>query len=542
VFKANISHSQSSMFESTEWMDPRIRKKLEKSWAPVFYEHVFCKINEEPFAVLYGSTGNPNFPVNIMLSLEYIKHMKDCTDLELLDDFYFDYLVNYAVGIRTLGEMNLAERTLYYFRERVYSYCADNPGADDLLFGQFLNLLKNFAEEANVSLGEQRTDTTLFMSNIKKAGRMSLSYDVLVRAVKAIPKDRRPDTLSKVLASDFKKEMLQNCKEAETDGRLSTLLLLCEEAQMVLESLAGMAESEELRIVKRLLREQTDVGADGKVTVKSKKKIASGSLQSAFDEDATYHRKGNAGYIGYSLEISESCDKENLFQLITDYKVVPNKVHDAEILKNRLPSIKANTGCTDMYVDGNFHSKDIHQTADKNEIKLHLTNLGGGMQTGGKISVSEFETDKETNIIMKCPGGHIPISAGTNKSQTSAYFAHEACANCQLRESCYSKRLKKNCLVRFDIKAIKASQVRESIKMDKIENTSKRAAIEGTNSALKRKGHDKLNVRGKAKVSTVSALKVTVQNIKRFIKFKQGGYKPKDTIPPLCGIPAPIPC
>lgn len=84
-------------------MNHRVVAKLEKSWAPVFYEHVFKKIDEEPFAVLYGKTGKPNFPVNILLSLEYIKQMKQYNDLELLDAFYFDYQINYAVGIRSLG-------------------------------------------------------------------------------------------------------------------------------------------------------------------------------------------------------------------------------------------------------------------------------------------------------------------------------------------------------------------------------------------------------------------------------------------------------
>jgi hypothetical protein len=97
-------------------MDKRIRNKLEKSWAPIFYEHVFCLIDEKPFAVLYGKTGNPNFPVNILLALEYIKHIRDCNDQELLDAFSFDYQVNYAVGIHTLGEKNLSERTLYYYQ------------------------------------------------------------------------------------------------------------------------------------------------------------------------------------------------------------------------------------------------------------------------------------------------------------------------------------------------------------------------------------------------------------------------------------------
>ena len=187
MFRANNNHHQQTLLDTTQWMNPKIRENLEKSWAPIFYKYVFCKIDEEPFAVLYGTTGKPNFPINILLSLEYIKHMNECSDLKLLDDFYFDYLVNYAVGIRTLGEINLAERTLYYFRERVYQYCLDNPGKDDLLFGQFTKLLLDFAKEAGISLAEQRADTTLFMSNIKKAGRMSLAYDVLVKAVKAIP-------------------------------------------------------------------------------------------------------------------------------------------------------------------------------------------------------------------------------------------------------------------------------------------------------------------------------------------------------------------
>ncbi|MBS3872438.1 MAG: transposase, partial [Firmicutes bacterium] len=75
MFRANDNHAQQSLFESIQWMNPRIREKLYKSWAPIFYEQVFCKIDEEPFASLYGTTGKPNFPVNIMLSLEYIKHM-----------------------------------------------------------------------------------------------------------------------------------------------------------------------------------------------------------------------------------------------------------------------------------------------------------------------------------------------------------------------------------------------------------------------------------------------------------------------------------
>ena len=75
----------------------------------------------------------------------------------------------------------------------------------------------------------------------------------------------------------------------------------------------------------------------------------------------------------------------------------------------------------------------------------------------------------------------------------------------------------------------------------KKENTSKRAGIEGSNSALKRKGLSKLKVRGKAKSKVVSGLKVAAQNIKRITKYLLGGYNQKPQIAPPNGIIMPIP-
>ncbi|KYH31494.1 hypothetical protein MOMUL_22330 [Moorella mulderi DSM 14980] len=54
---------------------------IKAGWAPIYYEHVFCKIDEKKFAPLYcENNGRPNKPVNILLSLEFIKHLYDYTD------------------------------------------------------------------------------------------------------------------------------------------------------------------------------------------------------------------------------------------------------------------------------------------------------------------------------------------------------------------------------------------------------------------------------------------------------------------------------
>jgi len=124
-------------------MDPRIRKKLEGSWAPLFYKHVFCQIDETPFAQLYAEqTGRPNFPINILLGLETIAALKDHTIEEMLEQFHFNYQVQWALGIQNIGVYHLSERTVYYFRERVYLHSLRNAGKDDLIY---LHYVASFA-------------------------------------------------------------------------------------------------------------------------------------------------------------------------------------------------------------------------------------------------------------------------------------------------------------------------------------------------------------------------------------------------------------
>ena len=133
MFREYDINQQQSQIDSGQWMDDRTKKRLTKSWAPVFYEEVYIKIDERPFSVLYKEeqNGRPNFPVRILLSLEMIKHMQNISDAELMEKYDFDYLVNYAVGNKALGAMPLAERTLYNFRERLYLYTAQNPAGCD---------------------------------------------------------------------------------------------------------------------------------------------------------------------------------------------------------------------------------------------------------------------------------------------------------------------------------------------------------------------------------------------------------------------------
>jgi len=94
----------------------------------------FCRIDEKKFAHLYcENNGSPNKPVNILLSLEFIKHLYDYTDEQLLEQYYFNYQIAYALGQRNLGELYICERTLYDFRRRLYEYTIQHPEEEDPL-------------------------------------------------------------------------------------------------------------------------------------------------------------------------------------------------------------------------------------------------------------------------------------------------------------------------------------------------------------------------------------------------------------------------
>jgi hypothetical protein len=529
------------MFDTTTLMSPKTLGKLEKSWAAYFYEHVFCRIDEAPFSALYSSTmGRPNFPVNVILSLEYIKHMKDISDEELMEDFNFNYLVNYAVGIRNLGGMNLTERTLDNFRMNVYRHCLENPDGENALFGQFIALAKEFAGKAGISLAEQRTDTMMFASNIKKAGRMSLAHDVLAKAVKALPEALLTTSLAAVLEKDFKNRVLYRSKEQDAEGRLAMLLGLCQEALSIFEKEPGASESDEAKMLRRFLSDQSTPDLDtGKPIPKPSKEVSSGSLQSAYDRDATFRRKSDKAQSGYVLELSETCGEENPFQLITDCAVEPNNANDADILEGRLAAIRENTGCEDMYADGAFNSEGLREAAEESKVTIHLTNMSG-REPNKKLPLTDYEIDRGTNLILRCPAGKEPVRVALNNSQTTAHFSRDACAGCPLFGQCHSKEQKDYFAVRVSLKAVEASRVRAEMKAHQVENTSKRAAIEGTNSALKRTGQGKLRVRGINKCTAVSIYKATAQNIKRFIRFMQGGYKAKAPGSSLSGASLPI--
>ena len=514
MFREHVEHTQSSFLDADNLMSERSRKRLEKSWAVPFYRDVFSNIDERKFEPLFSHTGAPNTPVNILMSLELFKYMFSWTDDQLMDEYDFNYLVNYAVGNRQIGQRPMAEKTLYNFRSRCFQYLTDHPTEENPIFEQFLTLLAAYSKSAKVKMSEQRLDTTLFMSNMKKSGRLSLCFDVLELAVSAIPKEKRPEALQKVFDPEFRQSQLYKALPSEADNRLAHLIELCLQAKLVLEQENEYNRLDAYNRLCRFIQEQTAIRSDGCIVPRENKDISPRSLQSAYDDGATFREKAGRKHSGYVAAISETCGKDNKIQLITDIEVQPNVVSDVALLKSRRANIEA-TGANDLYVDGGFHSAKGAEEGEK--LSIHYTNMSGTRPTT-KLDATEFEFDGEKHIT-RCPAGQSPVRNHIGKGQSSAHFELATCQNCPMNGQCPVKLQKKTAVVYLSLKQVRAAEIRKDTASNLVEYTSMRAAIEGTNSALKRTGMAKMKVRGQLKCNVTAILMATAQNTKRLIRY-----------------------
>lgn len=533
MFRENNSHLQQSMITSAYWMNQAVFKRLINSWASVFYNMVFCKINESIFAKLYCiDNGRPNFPVNILLSLEYIKSIFDYSDVELIEQFYFNYQIAYAVGIKNVGEINLSPGTLYEFRRKIYSYAIENPEKGDLIFEQFVGLTKEFTEQSDVEINEQRMDSTMIAANIKNAGRLALAYDVIEQALKALPEEFMTEPMKKIFEEGYKNKLLYKSKGNHIISRIQELLDLCMEVMLIISNDQELIKLPAMRTLERFIEEQTNYDKLTKTRlVKANKEIKADSLQSAYDEDATYRKKAGKSSKGYTVNISETCNEKNDVQFITDYDVKPNVTSDIDFIKERLPEIKKNFEVTDMYLDGGYSGKEVAKAAEKENIKMHYTDLTGKKADNENIPANKFDLNDD-NTVKQCPAGFEPLDTVYNpdKGQISAHFSREMCDTCEFRNRCCIKEQVKAYKFSTTEAVIESQNKRDEIRENRKETTSKRVAIEGTNSELKRShGLNDVKIRGIFKVRITTGLKITACNIKRFAKnaLEKLANKPK---------------
>jgi hypothetical protein len=519
VFKENKNHEMPELFSEKNMMPENLKRRYEHSWAKGFYEDVFCRIDESVFSVLYSEkVSRPNLPVNLYVSLEILKELFGLSDEELLDRFHFDNLFIFAMGLNRIGERTISERAFYYTRSRVVDY--EERTGINLFEKVFLKLKDDYIEKFSVSQKIKRIDSTLIGSNIRRLNRLKLFLEVLSYFLKNIDKM----SLLKISEEirEYKDTNVENyvysLNSDDTKTKIQEIAEYLYRIKVLFEN-DPVSESEAYQILARLVDEQIDSNDKGRnINLKDHKELTSNSLQSPYDPDATYRKKGNQARQGYSVTIAETCDPDNELQLITDVITEDNNVDDSAILEDNFETLMGEE-TEEIIGDGAYASKNVHDKLSESEKNIITTAIRGRKPDSDKVSSTDFEI--ENNRILCCPNGKTPMSQEFIKGKIVAKFSHESCASCS--RNCFIRKNKRKAhVLEISKEKLHMDMQREKYNdSDYLKKCKLRPAVEGTIFQIKlhlRNG--KSRYRRKIMVRCSSIMRSTAINFKRVHKYR----------------------
>lgn len=497
---------------------------LRGSWATAFSEHVFPKIKEDRFAVLYSkdAASRPNTPVNIIIGAMLLKQAYGLTDEEVVEEIAFDLRWQEALHTTSFEEQPFSDRTLSRFRERLLSYEAKT--GIDLFKEEMESLAGIYAKSMNINGRLKRMDSMTISSACRRMGRLTLVYECVRQMAEALHRMGMDELLTGSLMNYVKEEPKTDPgyrlddEEAGRDliERIKDgyrLWFACGDA------LETLRELPEYRHLERMLGDQTEVelGEDVRIRLKENCEIATDSLQNPSDEDATYRIKGGKGSVGYVGNLVEAKGENG--SIIESYDLKPNITPDTEFTKAELARIGTPEDKTTLVTDGAYGSGELMEQAQRQNIDFVTTALNGA-QTNPLIG--KFELD-ETGRIIRCPGGAEPYQYKYNPvtGVSTARFAREDCARCPHRDHCPKSGNRKHEEVRFTTKQRLRVNAQARLGTDEMRLLKNiRNGVEAVPSLLRRRyGVDAIPVRGLRRTALWFGASVGALNAVRFMNW-----------------------
>ena len=301
------------------------------------------------------------------------------------------------------------------------------------------------------------------------------------------------------------------------------------------------------------------------IRLKQGKELRSDSLQSPYDPDATYGRKGK----GYETQVAETCDPTNPYQIITGISV--NGAHESDqhatvAMAQQLQDsglkpdeLFADTGygsggniidCADMDV---FLRAPVQDPAEPREPETWTAPVKSAsedaadpqasVQQAPRIGLEDFHFSLKFDEIAGCPLGRIPkqqhLDSGGKKLW--ALFDGEHCAKCPFADCCPTRPKKSGDRVLRVLRATAATAVQQCFqRTDAFREPYKiRSGIEATNSELKGKhGADDLRVRGQDRVTITMMAKAMAANVKRAVLYHVKALRLSEAAEQVEAVPA----
>lgn len=417
MFRKTESTPQLDLFTAPSNILPRRAQKKytdEKAWHNQFFKLVTSRIDEESFRPLFEATpmGAPNASVRILVAMSILKEGFGCSDEDLFEKCEFDLLARRALGLEMLDDKLPSLDTYYLFGRRLTEY--EQRTGINLMERCFEQVTGEQVKLFKISGSSVRMDSKLIGSNIAQYSRYELIHRTLCKVLRQDgvmtmlnPKLRKGAEVW--LGEDSGKTVYRSNKD-EMAQRLVRIGLYI---YAVLKRLKDDAPGYDL--LHRVFHDQYVV-EKGRVELKDKHKVASDSLQSPDDPDATYRDKGGQKVSGYVTNITETIESDKP-SIITSVQTEPVTFADCNFLQDAISNTERVTGhlVENVYADGAYQSPENREFA---RLHMGMQLLTGKLQGGCRYLLDREHgtdnlkvTDTETGEVFDA------IYVGENKRE-----------------------------------------------------------------------------------------------------------------------------
>ncbi len=526
MFRENNQHLQMQLLTTVDSLPEAQSKRLDESWAGVFYRECFSRIDERPFAVLYScKDSRPNIPVNVLVGLEALKSGFNWSDEEMYDAFCFDLQVRYALGYRNLGEGAFDLRTVYNFRQRLREHMGKT--GENLIERAFEQVTDEQIAAFGLRTGKVRMDSTEIASNICNMSRLHLLVEVLQRVhrmLTEIDQARYAEAFAPYLRGSAG-QYVYRVKGEEGVSHMERLGELM--GRLVVELAASYVEDPTYQMLVRVLAEHFVLEQD-RLRLKAGRELGAESLQSPDDLEATFRKKNGRSFKGYVANVTETCDPANPMQLIAKVQTASNNTNDDDLLIEAIPSLKERLDINEVHTDGGYNSDESYQAVQAKGIN-HVQTAIRGHSARTHLGLDRFEiarTEQGKPVQVTCPAGQtVAVEPGKTDQRYLAHFDAAQCSACPFLDRCPTRQLKRSSerTLHFDQHDAEIARRRQRIAQDQQAGQNLRVAIESTIASLKCPfNFNQLPVRGLFRVSTVMIGSATMANVRRIHRYITG--------------------
>ncbi len=487
---------------------------------------------DEDFKGLFAHDGQPGLPPGMLGMVTVMQYAEGLTDRQTAEAVRARIDWKYALNLE-IRDSGFNYSVLSEFRERLIVGGQEMKLLDDMLAKcQEKKLIK--------ARGQQRTDSTAVLANIRQLNRISCVGETMRRVLNELSGIAPEWVLAQVNQDWFdrygprfdgyrmpKKKGEQ--KELRNKIGADGWYLL----QKIYENEAAsyLAEVPAVKVLRLVWLQQYQIVA-GKLEWREDKNIPPKRLliQSPYDIEARNSSKRDVNWSGYKVHLTESCDEENP-NIITHVETsvattadvaVIDEIHDALAKKNLSPA--------EHFIDAGYTSapKLLHSQKEHDIELIGPVLPDSSWQTranqgyGSACFIINWEEKQAT-----CPTGKTSTTwrEGCDKHQQARIqiqFATNDCLGCSTRENCTKSKNQPRTLSVYSQPVYEVLQsARKRQETDEFkEKYQKRAGVEGTISQGTRSfGLRRARYVGLAKTHLQNVATATAMNLARIVAW-----------------------